>query len=99
MPVCICPDAGKDGHGYSCPSRKPPKRVFDDPDHPQYGPVRRLWVVMAQLDMLDAAERWSQHKGRNWDQAVAFDIADCRLEKAEQFIQRLFLQILMEGWV
>lgn len=25
------------------------KRVFEDPDHPQYGPARRLWMMFEQL--------------------------------------------------
>lgn len=28
-------------------------RIFDNPNHPQYGPVRRMWVILAQLDVLD----------------------------------------------
>jgi hypothetical protein len=75
------------------------KRIFDNPNHPQYGPVRRMWVILAQLDMLETAERWSEHKGRSWDRALAYDIADCRLANAEQIMQRTFLLILLEGWV
>lgn len=32
-------------------------RIFDNPNHEHYGPVRRLWIMLAQLDLLDTAER------------------------------------------
>lgn len=25
------------------------KRIFDNPNHPNYGPVRRLWIMLEQL--------------------------------------------------
>lgn len=25
------------------------KRIFEDPSHPSYGPVRRLWMILEQL--------------------------------------------------
>lgn len=30
-------------------SATPIRRVWDMPDHPQYGPVRRLWIMLEQL--------------------------------------------------
>lgn len=71
------------------------KRIFDDPDHPQYGPVRRMWVVLVQLDMLDAAERWSKHNPLTWDKLVA---ANCN-HHGEAPSQRMFIATLLEGWV
>lgn len=45
-------------------------RIFDNPNHPQYGPVRRMWVVLAQLDLLVAAEAWGERHGMTWDGAM-----------------------------
>lgn len=42
-------------------------RIFDDPNHPQYGPVRRMWVILAQLAALEEIERIVP----SWDQRVA----------------------------
>lgn len=94
MTVCICPDAGKDGHALNCPARKPLKRVFDNPDHPQYGPVRRMWVILAQLDMLGAAEAWSPPASPAWDAYLA---AEVRSTAKESDAQRKFLGMLI-GW-
>lgn len=72
------------------------KRIFNDPDHPQYGPVRRMWVILAQLGMLKAAERYSRHYGLRWDILLA---AEVRARKTEDEAQRAMLLRLMEGWV
>lgn len=42
-------------------------RIFDNPNHPQYGPVRRMWVIFAQLDLLAEADR----RVRGWDERLA----------------------------
>lgn len=73
------------------------KRIFDDPTHPQYGPVRRLWVVLVQLDLLEAAERWSKHQEVNWDHAVAHVIARFPDQKESGPMCDLIGQ-LMRGW-
>lgn len=74
------------------------KRIFNDPDHPQYGPVRRMWVILTQLNMLEGAERYGKHKGLNWDQIVAARIRE-RPDQPEYFVQRQVLYALMEGWM
>ena len=78
-------------------------RIYDDPGHPQYGPVRRTWVVLVQLDLLVAAERWSDYTqdecdGLRWDGWVAQRIPE-RGRSAESAIQRDLICLLCEGWV
>lgn len=101
MAVCICPDAGKDGHGYSCPMRKPvppAKRIFDDPSHPEYGPVRRMWVILMQLDMLADAERYSRWSinqgGLAWDSNLASMVR----QRSEARAQRAMLLTILKNW-
>ena len=43
------------------------KRVYDDPNHPRYGPVRRLWVILVGLGMLEAAEELYPPRVLSWD--------------------------------
>lgn len=81
------------------------KRIFDDPNHPQYGPVRRLWVVFAQLDLLVAAERWSRYQqtapgasGHTWDSWIA-TLVETYPDKNESVFQRELIGILLEGWI
>lgn len=68
--VCICDDMGRNGHGFSCPQREKAKRIFDDPGHPNYGPVRRMWVILAGLGMLDTAEEWGNRQHVPWDRGL-----------------------------
>lgn len=46
-------------------------RVYDDPNHPHYGPVRRMWVILAGLDLLGFAETWRDSAGYLWDESVS----------------------------
>lgn len=75
-------------------------RIYDNPRHPQYGPVRRMWVVLAQLDMLNAAERYSRHYtfagGFAWDANLAGMVAN---GTPESVAQRHFIGTLLEGWL
>lgn len=43
-------------------------RIYDNPSHPQYGVVRRLWVILAQLGMLEHADSLLEQP---WDLALA----------------------------
>jgi hypothetical protein len=76
----------------------PPPRIFDEPNHPQYGPVRRMWVVLVQLDMLNAAERWSAHHNCPWDESLALQIEHHPHVK-ESAYQRAMIGNLLEGWI
>lgn len=69
------------------------KRIFDDPNHPQYGPVRRLWVILAQLDLLEAGEHWGG-KHFPWDRALA-DLIRTEPDAGESSHQRFILMQLM----
>lgn len=73
-------------------------RIFDNPNHPQYGPVRRMWVVLVQLDLLEAAERWSKHGIVPWDEWLAIQLDENRHVK-ESAYQRHLVCILCEGWI
>lgn len=64
------------------------KRIYDNPNHPQYGPVRRMWVVLSQLDLLEAAERFATERGDNWDDYLA---RLCRMGLSEPYSQRIVL--------
>ena len=68
-------------------------RIFDNPNHPQYGPVRRMWVVLAQLDMLETAEEWGNRHGIPWDAALADLVPD----RSESPAQRWLLRHIMKG--
>lgn len=46
-------------------------RIYDNPNHPHYGPARRLWVILAQLDLLETAEATLFKKKRKWDEQLA----------------------------
>lgn len=46
-------------------------RVFDDPKHPQYGPVRRTWVILAGLGVLELDSAYRQEHGHAWDSCMA----------------------------
>lgn len=72
-------------------------RIFDNPKHPQYGPVRRMWVVLSQLDLLKAAERYGSHRGTPWDEMLA-GLLIAKPDMPESVPQRLIIGILLEGW-
>lgn len=69
-------------------------RIFDNPNHPHYGPVRRLWVILAQLGLLEYAETYMDSFGRSWDQALDWLLS---LDQEESHAQRAVLfRILTE---
>jgi hypothetical protein len=52
-------------------------RIYDDSNHPHYGPARRLWVVMAQLDLLKYdSEIKDKFDGMNWDEILSKELTD-----------------------
>jgi len=54
--------------------------IYDNPNHPQYGPVRRMWMIFTQLDLLRAAE----HCMPGWDRRLAEMIVEGNPESAAQ---------------
>jgi len=68
-------------------------RIYDNPNHPQYGPVRRLWVMLAQLDLLAVAETFITARGSSWDQHLARLI---RMGLSESYSQRMLLSMIIE---
>lgn len=42
-------------------------RIFDNPKHHNYGPVRRLWVILTQLDLLQYSEAYKKMFLMHWD--------------------------------
>lgn len=49
------------------------KRIFDNPRHPQYGPVRRMWVILMQLGI--DADRYVHEGEPSWDKYLAGRVA------------------------
>jgi hypothetical protein len=50
-------------------------RIYDNPNHPRYGPVRRLWIILVQLDLLEEADciKWhDEGVDHKWDEALAY---------------------------
>lgn len=78
-------------------------KIFDNPNHNRYGPVRRMWVVLTQLDLITAAERWSDWQrqqgsfGGSWDMFLAGSM-DANPAIPEAAHQRFLIGILLEGW-
>lgn len=76
-------------------------RIFDNPNHKHYGPVRRLWIVLVQLDLLKAAERYDEHRIKHgflrWDEMLAALLSN-KPTVPESAHQRLIIGILLEGW-
>lgn len=76
-------------------------RIFDNPNHKHYGPVRRLWIVLVQLDLLKAAERYDEHRVKNgflrWDEVLA-SLLSHKPNVPEAAHQRMIVGILLEGW-
>lgn len=68
-------------------------RIFDNPNHPHYGPVRRLWVVLIQLDMLADAEAAYPDSGATWDAALSRMLTDW-LHMSESQHQRYILEYI-----
>lgn len=75
----------------------PIRRVWEMPDHPQYGPVRRLWIMLEQLFadtggiMKFEMSLWALQKrlGRDpiyWDRHLIFLIDQGQSEASAQRI-------------
>lgn len=70
-------------------------RIFDNPNHPQYGPVRRMWVILKQLDLISSGERYPDSvSGRSWDESLALRIETGR-DKDEAMSQRIILRRIL----
>lgn len=69
-------------------------RIFDNPNHPHYGPVRRMWIVLVQLDLLTSAEAYMDRFGRNWDEALVSLLE--RYQMQESAAQRSVLRTILE---
>lgn len=67
-------------------------RIFDNPNHHAYGPVRRLWVVLVALDMLDAAERAYPLKSQPWDIAMAMNLQNHDEARAARLVVRFIFR-------
>ena len=54
-------------------------RIFNNPNHPQYGPIRRMCVILSHLDMLDELDKWYENHYYNkidtWDRIFANHMA------------------------
>lgn len=43
------------------------ERIYDNPNHPHYGPVRRQWVILKGLGLGDIDGAYYAEWGINWD--------------------------------
>lgn len=70
-------------------------RIFDNPNHPQYGPIRRMWVVLTQLGMAETMDRHTSPRPyeKPWDVALAETIA---IGVDESAAQRAMLRDYLE---
>lgn len=52
-------------------------RIFNNPNHLQYGPVRRMWVILTQLNLLTFLDHFYSlnHGTHQWDTELAAHIA------------------------
>lgn len=69
-------------------------RIFDNPNHIHYGPVRCMWIMLAQLDLLDLADNnaVATHLDKHWDEWISWSID---MGFTEQACQRKLLEILL----
>lgn len=76
------------------------KRIYDDPNHPHYGPVRRLWKVLALIYGfdLDGVDRHWARGGEvpigYWDEAMSSYLV---LGFKEPKVHKLILSIIFRG--
>ena len=58
-------------------------RIFDNPNHPKYGPVRRCWIVLVQLDLLGQDAAYEAEYRTTWDHCMADAIANHDLSESQ----------------
>ena len=74
-------------------------RIYDDPNHPEYGPVRRMWVILVQLDLADKIDRHTYGGGAEapWDVELARTVklgvreSDAQRTLLSEYLQRMKL--------
>lgn len=49
-------------------------RIYDDPNHPHYGRVRRCWIVLVGMfpDMTTLDREYLAECGWQWDEQIAY---------------------------
>lgn len=68
-------------------------RIFENPNHPYYGPVRRLWVILVQLDLLKAAGTIMTKRGDLWDDHL---VRLMKIGLSESYAQRILLTMIID---
>jgi len=69
-------------------------RIYDNPNHPHYGPVRRTWVILVGLDVLDFDAVYHQIYRHDWDARIAQWMDEGLTEgQVKRLIVRRFLLI------
>lgn len=76
------------------------KRIFDDANHPHYGPVRRMWVMLAGLKLLEYADESVGVSGDNnlhdsWDFCLSTML---RLGRDEVDVTRGLLWVILDNY-
>lgn len=67
-------------------------RVFDNPNHPAYGPVRRTWVILAGLGLLGRDAEYHERHNTDWDRCMAGGIEE---GLDENMLKRLIVRRLL----
>jgi hypothetical protein len=57
--------------------------VYENVHHPAYKRVRRCWVMMAQLEILDCEPAYEQQYGVAWDACMADALINHDLTEAQ----------------
>lgn len=62
------------------------KRIYDNPDHKHYGPIRRMFIMLANLDLLDRPD---------WDDTYAVYLNCYGNKYGEAWCARCFLKTIL----
>lgn len=68
-------------------------RIYDNPKHPQYAPVRRMWVILAQLNLLEFADTCGP-VNVPWDAHLAGSLAKHPHQRESEHQEALLYMIL-----
>lgn len=70
--------------------RDPNRPIYDDSDHPRYGPVRRMHIILLSLlaDVADGEAKLNEQIGTDWTHAMVDLLKDRSESSAQRFILR-----------
>jgi len=68
-------------------------RIIDHPNHPSYGPIRRMWVILIQLDLIKNEDWFEEFHGLDWETMLCAGLKRLSESKAQQDIIRCFFAL------